>query len=79
MSGLPEPLRQELEMERIHVTAFFGVQRKDEPPFFFSAVWPAGPDDHTALLDKDLFYATAWGDSPEEVVRIFRDKLYGGL
>ena len=79
MSGLPEHLQRELEAERIHVTAFFGVNRKDEPPFFFAAVWPAAQDDISAILNKDLFYATAWANDPEEAVRIFRDKLYGGL
>lgn len=79
MSDMPEHLRRELDAEKVHVTAFFGIRTRGEPPFFFAAVWPAAPDDYAAILNKDLFYAAVTAGTPEEAVRLFRDKLYGGL
>ncbi len=76
---MPPELDRELKREKIRVIAFMGTKRHGEAPFFLAALWPAEPDEYGAILDPDKFYATAEGDSPEEAVRLFRDKLYGGL
>jgi hypothetical protein len=72
-------LRKQLSREQIHVTAFFGTKVRDEPPFFLAASWPVDPDDPAGFLDPDLFYAVVYGETPEEAVSLFRDKLYDGL
>lgn len=80
MGQLRDTVRRRLEKEKVRIVAFFGMKRQDEPPFFLAGIWPVEPDESaTAILDPSKFYATVQADSPEEAIRLFKDKLYGGL
>lgn len=77
MGLLSVETEQMLRAEKIRIIALFGIKRKDEPPFFLSGLWPA--DEDSFILDPSLYYAAVEADDPEEAVRVFRDKLFGGL